>query len=129
MSTRSTTHFVDSSFSTEGKPPYLSAIIYRHCDGYPEGAGKDIIAFLKKCKALRDSRLDDVSYLAARYVAFLGDQFGDVNSLDFRSVGVMMEDPGDIEYRYTVDCGKIGEDGLPEVRCVDMRGREHDIPE
>lgn len=128
MSTRSTTHFVDSSFSPAGQPAYLSAIIYRHSDGYPENAGRDIIRFLEQCQKLSDTRLDDVSYLAARYVVFLAKQFGDVKSLDFRSVGVMMEDPGDIEYRYVVDCGNIGADGLPQVQCFDMRGRQHDIP-
>ena len=34
--------------------------------------------------------------------------------LDFLGVGVVMEDPGDIEYQYDVICG--GE-GLPKVIC------------
>jgi len=50
MSTRSTTHFIDSEFST--KP---IAIVYRHSDGYPEGAGMDIARFLKLCKKLPDT--------------------------------------------------------------------------
>lgn len=129
MSTRSTTHFVDSSFSKAGEEPFLSAIIYRHSDGYPEGAGKDLIEFLYRCQRLRDSRLNDVSYLAAKYVVFLSERFRrGADSLDFLSVGIHMTDPGDIEYRYIVDCGKIGADGLPHVKCLDMSGREHDIP-
>lgn len=127
MSTRSTTHFVDSAFSSPDEP-HLFAIIYRHCDGYPEGGGTDIIRFLEICKKLTDDRLQDASYLAARYVAFLGQKFGDVKSLDFRSVGVCMSDPGDIDYRYVVDCGKIGADGLPQVQCFDMSGKQYDIP-
>ncbi len=134
MSTRSTTHFIDSSYidPTTNKP-YLGAIVYRHSDGYPKGAGVDLFKFLKACKKLKDSRLNDTSYLAARYVVFLGqifaydykrskdDKYVEVprkNRLDFISVGICMSDPGDIEYRYVVDCGKIdAKTGLPEVKC------------
>ena len=123
MSTRSTTHFVDSTGTI--------AIIYRHSDGYPEGAGRDLISFLVECAALPDPRLNDPSYLAAKYVVFLANMFNSSlernasgeyarvphkSRLDFLSVGVMSEDPGDIEYRYVVNCGKIKK-GLPEVKC------------
>lgn len=122
MSTRSTTHFV---YDDVNEP---MAIVYRHTDGYPEGAGKDLMAFLAECKALPDSRLSDPSYLAAKYVVFLADMFNVAydktgketrrpSKLDFLSVGVVMEDPGDIEYRYTVQCGQIGANGLPVVTC------------
>lgn len=132
MSTRSTTHFVNSQFiNPVTKLPYLSAIIYRHSDGYPEGAGLDLFKFLKRCKKLKDSRLTDSSFLSARYVVFLGEMFAvdwmkrDANGkpksnkdrLDFISVGVMMQDPLDIEYRYVVDCGNIGMNDLPTVTC------------
>ena len=73
MSTRSTTHFVDSQATyLNGKP---MAIIYRHSDGYPSGAGRDLLSFLKECKKLKDSRLSDSSYLAAKYIVFLADMF------------------------------------------------------
>src|ERR1039458_700084 len=111
MSTRCTTHF-QSNGRTE-------AIIYRHSDGYPEGDGKDITKFLNKCKQLPDSRLTDPAYLAAKYVVFLASLFsrGLPNELDFLSVGVVSSDPGDIEYRYTVNCNKMDADGLPIVKC------------
>jgi hypothetical protein len=115
MSTRCTTHF-QSYGRTE-------AIIYRHTDGYPEGAGKDIAKFLVKCKQLPDSRLTDPSYLAAKYVVFLASMFSRDyktnhfrNKLDFISVGVVSSDPEDIEYRYTVNCDEMN-DGLPVVTC------------
>jgi hypothetical protein len=139
MSTRSTTHFIDSEFST--KP---IAIVYRHSDGYPEGAGMDIARFLKLCKKLPDSRVNDPSYLAAKYVVFLADIFNNkftkfeqdgvcdesgepvkaskygykraMSKLDFLSVGIMQEDPGYIEYRYVIDCGNLIK-GLPQVTC------------
>jgi hypothetical protein len=139
MSTRSTTHF----FS--GNDPKPTAIIYRHGDGYPEGAGSDLLAFIEDQKAnAKDNRLDDPSYLAARYVAFLGRLFsfeyvGDgkyepkAHPLSFISVGVCMEDPGDIEYRYEVRCGAHGT--VPEVKCFAVefdtgkkKGRAKKIP-
>ena len=130
MSTRSTTHFIDSTDIDETtKKPHLSAIIYRHTDGYPEGAGKDIYAFLERVSKLRDTRLSDSSYLAAKYVVFLASMFAAKdNPLDFLSVGVMSEDPMDMAYRYVIDCGKLDANGWPEVRCYDRRGKEYDIP-
>jgi len=114
MATRSTTHFTDRNDA-------VRAIIYRHWDGYPECAGVAILEFLDKVKANSpgDTRFSDPEYLAARYVAFLADQFSThqvktdngewverrLPDLAFTSVGVCMEDPGDIEYRYTVKCG------------------------
>lgn len=134
MSTRSTTHFIDSTW-TDPKDR-LTAIIYRHTDGYPEGAGNDIFRFLNRVNKLHDSRFDDAPYLAAKYVVFLAEIFAKSwkpsaatdDCLDFLSVGVMMDDPGDIQYRYIIDCGKIGADGLPEVTCFDTKGNKHDIP-
>jgi hypothetical protein len=125
MSTRSTTHFCYGE-STE-------AIVYRHSDGYPEGAGKDLIRFLETCRdTLKDTRLNDPTFLAAKYVVFLAREFNysfnenrervpNDNPFDFLSVGVCMQDPGDIEYRYLVDCSNIGPDTkLPRVVCQDV---------
>jgi hypothetical protein len=151
MSTRSTTHFIYTDPDT-GKAETL-AIVYRHSDGYPKGAGVDLCKFITRCKALKNTqggtRLNDPSYLAARYVVFLAEMFAydyafvdsegklhkhavdpknpnaerkyvqipRKNRLNFISCGVVMSDPWDIEYRYTVDCGKIGPNGRPEVKC------------
>ena len=130
MSTRSTTHFIDSRWIDQntGKP-YVDAIVYRHSDGYPEAAGRDLFTFLLRSQSLADSRLTDASYLAARYVVFLSQKFASADDpLDFTSVGILMQDPGDIAYRYTVDCGTLTAEGLPVVKCFDMQGKEHDIP-
>lgn len=140
MSTRCTTHFLDE----EG----VVAIVYRHWDGYPKVAGTDLCKFITRCKKLSNSRLGDASYLAARYVVFLGEVFASdgmfedpagklhkhaynfknptekrkyviiprKNRLNFTGVGIVLTDPGDIEYRYTVDCSKIV-NGRPEVKC------------
>ena len=122
MSTRSTTHF------TLGETP--RAIVYRHADGYPSGAGADILEFLRSVQLQTlDTRFSDPSYLAAKYVVFLAQRFavdydwtgGEMtitprkNRLDFISVGICLKDPADIEYRYVVDCAtrREPEEGLP----------------
>jgi len=120
MSTRCTTHF------KYGKE--TEAIIFRHTDGYPSVAGAELKKFLQRCKALPDSRLNDASMLAARYVVFLAEQFAvnyiangtepKADRLDFISVRVLMRDTDDVAYRYEVDCAKIGPDGLPKVRVI-----------
>ena len=61
MSTRATIHFTRA----KGGPP--AAIIYRHSDGYPDGLGKDLKAFVKEVRAnVDDRRFDDPHYLAAK---------------------------------------------------------------
>jgi hypothetical protein len=117
MSTRSTTHFQDGDREV--------AIIYRHSDGYPGAAGADLLKFFDEVqRQTSDTRFDDPSYLAAKYVVFLAGQFAHTygklpngeygytksEPLDFLSVGVLMSDPSDIEYRYRVDCSKRVDD-------------------
>lgn len=142
MGTRSTTHFKYKD-KTE-------AIIYRHWDGYPEGAGADILNFIEECSKLNDSRFNDPCYLAARYVVFLAKKFTrdykEVNGrleeienpspLSFLSVGVVMADPGDIEYRYVITASEYDYDTLqtrerklpkPKVQCFELYGDEKEI--
>jgi hypothetical protein len=114
MATRSTTHFRRSS----GDP---SAIVYRHWDGYPEGHGADLLRFFAEVGELSDSRFGDPQYLAAKLVVFLAREFAvdytwppgappdgvetpRSSPLDFLGVGICLQDPGDIEYRYLVNC-------------------------
>jgi hypothetical protein len=98
MSTRATVHF-QSNGKTE-------AIVYRHSDGYPEGLGEDLKLFFKEVQAqTKDTRFNDPAYLAAKFVVWQSDQYRrGLNRLDFLGVGVVLEDPGDIEYRYLLDC-------------------------
>jgi len=111
----------------------LVAKIYRHGDGYPDGLGKDLQAFLDLVKAtLKDTRFNDASYLAAKWVVhdagrmakyqnydFNTRTYGPVtNPLQFLSVGIMMEDPGDIEYSYDVICnGNFDKETMPTIIC------------
>ena len=97
MSTRATVHF-----QRHGED---KAIVYRHSDGYPEGLGNDLQEFLTECGLLSDNRFGDPSYLASKWV--VADSARNVRGdhrLEFLGVGIVLADPGDIEYRYTVNC-------------------------
>lgn len=133
MSTRSTTHFIGSG----GR---LVANIYRHSDGYPEGHGADLSRFLDDVEAqTQDTRFGEPSYLAAKLVVWLAREFAvsyettdgqfeitshaDKRPLDFLSVGIMSEDPGDIEYIYEVDTENLV-DGRPTIRAYETEHPE-----
>lgn len=68
MSTRSLTVFTDYTFGE----PYEVVVMYRHCDGYPEVHGKELVEFLlpfgiAHCK--KDGCFNGVGELAAAVVA------------------------------------------------------------
>lgn len=129
MSTRSTTHFIGHDGKTQ-------AIIYRHPDGYPEGHGRDLYQFLDDVEEhASDTRFGDPSYLAAKLVVWLvterfafshdwskggGGERTPNHPLDFISVGVLLEDPGDIEYRYKVRCDQLSSLGRPLIECWEV---------
>lgn len=103
MSTRATVHFKD-----EGSKK-ATAIVYRHSDGYPDGLGKDLQMFLERLKKLDDNRFNDAAYLAAKFVVWQTLEYddGEGNPLDVIGIGIVDRDPGDIEYRYTVQCNGL----------------------
>jgi len=144
MSTRSTTKFAyGSPPNSEGsdvrrKP---EAIVYRHSDGYPEVMLTDLQRFFETVEEeTNDSRYSDPPYIAARWVVWLAREFSTpyergeggkygynressrVGSLDFLSVGVVSQDPGDIEHSYWLDCSSLGGDGRPTVYHLEKRG-------
>jgi hypothetical protein len=114
MSTRCTIHFA-YGFDT-------MAIVYRHHDGYPDGE-HGIVATLNKFfdaveAQTADTRFGDPTYLAAKFVVYQAAEYSKDSSgkpLDFLSVGVCTEDPGDIAYRYLLDCKGRDEDGRPTI--------------
>lgn len=88
----------------DGEP---TAVVYRHWDGYPEGAGKDLGIFLDRCADMKDGRLYDPAYLAARYVVYLADIFreDEDNPLNFLSVGIVPDaEAYHPSFVYTVTC-------------------------
>lgn len=96
------------------------AKVYRHGDGYPDGASgvlSDLNKFFADVQSqTEDTRFNDPSYLAAKFVVWQAGQytrkFGRL-PLDFLGIGVCVDDP-DFQYSYTVDCGK-SEGGVPKV--------------
>ena len=120
MSTRCTIH-LHSRGSTEP-----TAIVYRHSDGYPGAILPDLDQFFSDVESqTKDTRFNDPSYLAAKFVVWQANRYayhydfsreGAVRKksamLDFLSVGIVMRDPGDIEFRYHIWCR---DDNRPRV--------------
>lgn len=109
MSTRCSIHF---TYDAE-----TYANVYRHSDGYPAGILPDLNRFFadveEQCKDA--PRFNDPSYLAAKFVVWQAGKYArrlnprtfkeePAPPLAFLGVGVQTEDPGDIAYRYRVDC-------------------------
>lgn len=125
MSTRSTINFQDS---------WNTAKIYKHHDGYPS-EGIPLLAdfFTTVEEETNDTRFNDSSYLAAKFVVFLARMYTTPSewakdrvqgSMDFLSVGINQTDPGDIEYTYTVDCESHYENGWPRVSYMSVYNNE-----
>lgn len=129
MSTRATVHFEQNGEA--------QAIVYRHSDGYPEGLGNDLQTFFGDVQSqTRDTRFSDPCYLAAKFVVWQAARYAQTlrrvaaslnpavsginedNPLDFLGVGIVMEDPDDIEYRYHVDCNEYRHPPLVTVEEV-----------
>mgnify|MGYP003650049688 CR=1 FL=1 len=131
MGTRSLHKFYGSEELLEEQKP--TAVIYRHWDGYIEGAGLDIKEFLETLRDTNmDSRFNDSSYLSAKYLVYLAQNFaGDWadNPLDFLSVGIMPTHK-DVdawqEYTYHFIC-EVQDNGLPKVLVDDYEGDRIDL--
>lgn len=117
MSTRCTLHF------HYGSQPSPAAIVYRHSDGYPEAVLPDLERFVEDVgKQTKDTRFDDASYLAAKYVVWQAhenavtfnwetNKLVPTEPLNFLGVGIVLSDPSDIEHRYHLYC-----DGTPTIK-------------
>ena len=108
MSTRCTLHF-------EYVPDQTDAIVYRHSGGHPDAVLPDLEKFFAAVEEqTKDTRFDDPSYLAAKFIVWQARQlawhFSDnykrepSQPLDFIGVAPVLHDPGDIEFRYHVLC-------------------------
>lgn len=111
MATRSNIHFVDGD--------YLAANIYVHYDGYPQNRLPELqrffVAVREQC---RDARFSDPSYLAAKFLVWYSlAQAKDAACapLNFLGIGPVVEDAGDAEYIYKVDCSRRDENRFPVV--------------
>jgi hypothetical protein len=111
------------------------AIVYRHWDGNPETMLEDLDKFFADVERhTLDCRFNDASYLAAKWLVWNAAYFANIQayseeekkahherikqdgySLAFRSIGVVQVEPGDIEWRYMLDCKNREPDGRPTV--------------
>jgi hypothetical protein len=100
----------------------VAANVYVHWDGYPDGEGgrlNQLKQFFTEVKnQCGDTRFNDAEYLAAKYIVWYAisnctDE--NPNPLNFGGIGPCLEDHGDIEYIYLVDCDKHDENGFPIV--------------
>jgi hypothetical protein len=113
MATRSQVKFVQDGVT--------SSNVYVHWDGYPDGEGgrlNQLQQFFQDVKEQCGSVTNDAEYLAAKYIVWYAlSQCDDdnPNPLKFSGIGPCLEDHGDIEYIYTVNCGKPNPDGCPTV--------------
>lgn len=109
MSTRCNIHF------TYGDR--VQANIYRHYDGYPEEVLPDLEKFFSEVEAqTSDTRFNDPSYLAAKFVVWQASQYSlSEKPLAFLGIGVTQQDAEDGEYTYKVDCTRHDEKGHPIV--------------
>jgi len=144
MSTRSNIHF------NHGKR--IDANIYRHSDGYPGkvkggetvefGVLSDILEFYDKLLAeVPDNRMRQAEYLAAKFLVWQADKnalcetYGKDDAgnwdydesrkhpLQFLGVAPCMEDHGDIEFLYELDCDDLDAKGCPAVRWQPYGGK------
>jgi hypothetical protein len=121
MSTRCVINFGEKD--EQGKF-VTAAKIYRHCDGYPgkvsepsSGILADMREFFAAVKAQcgNDTRFNDPCYLAAKFVVWQSGQYTEPGRLDFLSVGVVLENPSDIEHEYFVACTRGFNQPRPKV--------------
>lgn len=122
MSTRSIVTFVDERW---GRACHHT--VYVHHDGYPSHRGRQLMKFFKiLTEELTDSRLNNAAKMAARFVAFMMEEYRrdavennyryrDHHLLGTSSVSLVEVDVlvGDAEYMYVVPCK--GRNEIPEV--------------
>lgn len=88
------------------------ALIYVHCDGYPDGEhgiiarfNQFLIAVHSECE---DCRFYSPEYLAAKFVVWFVRQ--KTNTLEFLGIGISQEIHGDIDYLYHINCDDEDDD-------------------
>ena len=123
MSTRCNIAFTHGSDKHKDKV----ALLYRHCDGYPEGTGDEFAEFFADVMAAapEDTRFGDPQYLSARYVVWLTAKYAAASkehALAQTGIGVALAYAPDGEYLYVVSCEN--RDALPIVYVHELRNGE-----
>jgi hypothetical protein len=113
MSTRCNIHFLASG--------EIYSNIYRHSDGYPDGEHGVPASFHQFFEELegqtQDTRYSDPEYLAAKFLVWQASQFArnPEAPLEFLSVSPCVQDHGDIEWVYKVNCDELDGKGRPTL--------------
>jgi hypothetical protein len=115
MSIRAAIHFI------EGPDKSPEAIIFRHGEGDPRRLGKDLISFLGFVEGnVPDTRFDDASLLAARWVVYDAILRGNPPKgrlkdfpIGFTHVRILANATDDIHFIFTVHC--YGNSVLPKI--------------
>lgn len=94
MATRAHIAFYETTSQQLDHP---NALLYRHCDGYPEDVLADLVPFLRRFD--RERGLDDIEYAAARLLHHMIEQNAPDGTLGY---GISDTLHGDIEYLYAV---------------------------
>jgi hypothetical protein len=104
---RSKTHTVTYTALAQQHVSKLSARIYQHADGYPEGIIpqlrrlEDVVSGKNQTKSVYGSRVDDPEWCAAEFISLFRQSGGG-------NVYVSQEIHGDIAYLYKVYCHQDG---------------------
>lgn len=96
MSTRCQIEFTEEWKNDKGEKQSESILLYRHCDGYPEGVIPDLKEFLE----WNGSRITDIEYTAANFIFWSKRRAGG----GLIGFGICQKDDfhGDIEFYYNI---------------------------
>jgi hypothetical protein len=120
MSTRCHIAFYEKEAETEADLEKFFVLLYRHCDGYPEGVLPDIIPILREL-----NKLDDVEYCSAYVVAKL-----------FDNIGISKSFHRDVNYLYAIyPSGRIDiyrtnfwdKFEVKKIKTIDITSPEDDL--
>ena len=98
----------------------FTALLYRHCDGYPEsqhGVLAVLVPFVKKFVAGRGY---DDEYLAARLLQEMTNKT-DVDGDNFLGYGICREFHGDTDFIYRVYPDRIVVEGYDDKQVINYR--------
>jgi hypothetical protein len=121
----------------------VAAMIYRHGDGYPDGAHGVLCDLQRFFVAVEhdtsDTRFEDPAYLAAKFVVWTTQEMRSIilasrvrhawdrpekpektGQLDFMSCGIVRSGDVGEEYTYRVNCGALDKKGRPTVEWSEM---------
>lgn len=116
MSTRSLTVVIDENGEELG-------VMYRHCDGYPKGHGRDLEIFLKGRKILDTASVDNSDRLANGMSNLFAQMVCNFTTMNLRTaIGIHLHKAGTRNlgevYIYTVTFNGLGNDAYISIEDI-----------